>query len=358
VQLGIYSAEFTVEQARAKAFGMKGMDPATLVGEMNQKRNVKGKHSKTVDELIELRIAYISQPVQKEFGTVPRVESWQTVASHMRRFISPRLGRMLASNVTNDDLAGIYHELVKTSVSNGRHFRSAARGLFKWAAEAGRKYIERSPYHDMPEREKEYARKRVLKAAEIKTLWNALDDSKRSHLAVKFGLLTMLRPGEYVGRRVDQVLDLDGANPVLIVPADKAKKRKKIIQPLSPLAVAVVKLAMRDGDPFIFGKHRSALGNAISGRKDKGTTGLWQDLGLERFRAHDLRRTGATLAADLKFSNSAIAACLNHEGSDDAPSVTFTYQRSDRLDEKREVLNGITAKLREIAGPPKLKLVA
>jgi len=60
------------------------------------------------------------------------------------------------------------------------------------------------------------------------------------------------------------------------------------------------------------------------------------------------------LAADLGHRDSWIAACLNHEakGEDSAPSVTFVYQRSERLDQKREVLDAVAAELQRIVGEP------
>jgi hypothetical protein len=38
----------------------------------------------------------------------------------------------------------------KPSVSNARHMRRAASGLFNWAAEAGRDYVTASPCVNLP----------------------------------------------------------------------------------------------------------------------------------------------------------------------------------------------------------------
>ena len=90
----------------------------------------------------------------------------------------------------------------------------------------------------------------------------------------------------------------------------------------------------------------------MRGRKDKRTEGLCKQLKLDHFTVHDLRRTSSTLAADLGHRDSWIAACLNHEAKcdDSAPSVTFVYQRSERLDQKREVLDAVAAELQRIVG--------
>ena len=47
----------------------------------------------------------------------------------------------------------------------------------------------------------------------------------------------------------------------------------------------------------------------------KGTVvrqGIWKFLGMKPFTPHDLRRTCATLAGDLGFSEARFAQCLDH----------------------------------------------
>ena len=96
-------------------------------------------------------------PVRKPDGEMrPRLESWENVASHLRRFLSPRLGKKIASEVTKHDIATLSNDIVagkhggKASVSNARHMRRAASGLFNWAAEAGRDYVTASPCVNLP----------------------------------------------------------------------------------------------------------------------------------------------------------------------------------------------------------------
>ena len=90
-------------------------------------------------------------PVKKPDGEMrPRIESWENVASHLRRFLSPRLGKKIAGEVTKHDIATLSNDIVAgklgvPSVANARHMRRAASGLFNWAAEAGRDYVTASP---------------------------------------------------------------------------------------------------------------------------------------------------------------------------------------------------------------------
>ena len=60
VTLGTYNPEtFRVEDARSKAYALKGKGAATLVAKMHQNQVGKGKHGKTVAEIIELRIDWM-----------------------------------------------------------------------------------------------------------------------------------------------------------------------------------------------------------------------------------------------------------------------------------------------------------
>lgn len=149
--LGIYNPEtFTVEHARAKVYALRGTGAVALAETFRDRKAQQAKRGKTVAEIVEERIDWMKTPVRKaddpDGEKRPRIESWETVASYLRRFLSPRLGKKLASEVTKNDIASISNDLIdgkypgsKASVSNARHMRRAASGLFNWAAEAGRR---------------------------------------------------------------------------------------------------------------------------------------------------------------------------------------------------------------------------
>ena len=100
--------------------------------------------------------------------------------------------------------------------------------------------------------------------------------------------------------------------------------------------------------------HRSALATALRG--DRKTKGLCELLGLQPLRPHDLRRTSATLAGELGYSESAIAKTLDHaitkDDGEKINRVTGIYNQSRRAKQKRAVLDGIAAELRRIIGEP------
>jgi integrase len=186
----------------------------------------------------------------------------------------------------------------------------------------------------------------------------------------------MLRSGELRSAHRNELFDLDGTMPRFDVPAKRVKKRRVIQQPLSDLAVEIINEALASDDQqFVFESpvyggrpiHRTALATALRGtkhekNKDKTKTpGICELLGLKRFTPHDLRRTAATLAGELGFSEAAIAKCLDHAVTKDDGEkinrVTGIYSQSKRMAQKRNVLDGIAAELRRIIGEPAPKAI-
>ncbi|WP_454616511.1 tyrosine-type recombinase/integrase [Bradyrhizobium cenepequi] len=381
--LGVYNREtFTVEQARTAVYALKTrMGNGENVAEsLRQRKAQTAKRGKTVDEIIEERIEWMKTPVRKPDGEMrPRIETWSNVASHLRRFVSPRLGKKLAAEVTKHDIAELSNDIVagrhggKPSVSNARHMRRAASGLFNWAAEAGRDYVAASPCVNLPKLDNEHPRTRVLSEDEIRIFWHGLgrDDlpwDRRTRLALKFELVTMLRSGELLGARRDELFDLDGEHPRFDVPLKRVKKRRVIQQPLSGLAVEIIREALTgDKQEYVFASplgdqpmNRKVMATALRGTKVKGkvkTPGICALLGLKPFTPHDLRRTAATLAGDLGFDDAWIAKCLDHAASKKSEQIVPTvtgkvYNHSKRMKEKRAVLDGVAAELRRIIGEP------
>jgi integrase len=151
------------------------------------------------------------------------------------------------------------------------------------------------------------------------------------------------------------------------VPLKRVKKRSVSQQPLSDLAVEIIREALEDGNHYVFASplgdqpmDRKVMATALRGTKYKSgkvkSPGICALLGLKKsFTPHDLRRTAATLAGDLGFDDAWIAKCLDHAASkkqqQTVPSVTGkVYNHSKRMKEKRAVLDGVAAELRRIIG--------
>lgn len=311
------------------------------------------------------------------------------MTSHLNRFVRPRLGSMIAREVTNDDIAQLQADILagtliikkgKTSkkdlVSSARHMRKAVSGLFNWAAEAGRKYVTASPCVNLPSLPKEELRKRKLSPAEIAVLWHGLDRDdlpvdRKICLAIKFALASMLRSVEMLHIHRDE-LQGDGLNdklPLVVIPEERVKAGREIHQPLSDLAVEIAKEAMGNY-PYLFAGrwgteplNRKAMACALRGRKEKvkgkwvvKSIGLCAQLGIKPFTPHDLRRTAASLLGGLKVPRSIISLCLDHtikaDEHGEVAAVTGVYDQDRRLGEKREALQKLADEIRRIVAEP------
>lgn len=388
VKIGEYHAvHLTVEAARAACYDLrgrkgKGEDIAQTTRIAKARQAVAS--GKKVGEILDEYIDWMKEPVRKADREMrPRIESWKTISGYLERYARPTLGHMVASEVENDHIAKLQDDIARgkvsrkfrASISNARNTRTGLSGMFKWAAQAGRKYVKTSPCVNLPRLDKEVARDRVLSAAEIRTLWWGLDHpdvpcSRSIALALKFELVTMLRTKEFLRATGTEVKDLGTADAQLHVPLKRVKKRSIIVRPLNALAQEVITEALKgkgEGEYIFAGKADgqplcdTALSKAVRGNTEKDgrvISSISKFLGMKHWTPHDLRRTGATLAGDLGFTDAEIARCLDHsvdDGADAAPTVTGVYVRSKRIGERRKVLDAISDAIREIVdNPPKV----
>jgi integrase len=384
--LGVFNPEtFKVEAARSKVYGLKAKGGTAIAETLRQHRVQGVKQGKTLDEIIEERIEWMKTPVLKRDGEMrPRIESWANVARHLRGFVGPRLGKKIASDVSKNDIATLSNDIVAgkfgvPSVANARHMRRAASGLFNWAAEAGRDYVTASPCINLPKLDEEHPRDRVLTEDEIRIFWHGLDRNdlpwdRKTRLALRFALVSMLRSGEMLPIHRDE---LNVENSTVDIPARRVKRRRVINQPLSDLALEVITEAMGNHEFAFVGRYgdaplsRQAMSGALtgtkvtkSGKRVTRTPGICELLGIVPFTPHDLRRTAATMCGELGLSEAAISLCLDHQANKDddgkpLPAITRkVYNRATRIQvaKKRGVLDAWAIELRRIIREPVAEL--
>lgn len=365
----------------------------------------QAKQQITVNELIDLRVAWCREEItvrrHTETGTIikskPRFKAHEELERHLDRFIRPRLGSMIAASVTNEDIAMLQADIIagklvlgngklskKDSFSSARHMRKAVSGLFKWAAQADRKYVSASPCVNLPPLPPEQPRKRRLSPDEIKTLWHGLDRpditvDRKICLAIKFALVSMLRSTEMLHIHQDELQGrgLNDKLPLVIIPEERVKAGREIHQPLSDLAVEIAKEAMGNYPWMFMGRfgegplNRKAMACALRGNRTKRngkvlvrSVGLCEQLGLRPFTPHDLRRTAASLLGSLKVPRSVIALCLDHtirsdEHGEIAAVTAIHYDQDPRIEEKREALQKLADEIgRIISAPAELQQAA
>jgi integrase len=375
--IGTYHQEiFKVADARAKVSALKAKGGPAISEILCQQKSEANRRGVTVDQVIAERVEWMKTKVLKRDGEMrPRIETWGSVESHLRRFISPRLGKRIASEVTNGDIAQLSDDIVagefgKPSTANARHMRRAASAMFTWAAGPSRGYVTASPCIHLDKLDEEYPRDRVLTEREIGTLWHGLERKdlpwdRTTRLAIKFALVTMLRSGELLGIQRDELNPNYGT---VDIPARRVKKRRVINQPLSDLALEILTESMGNHDFAFTGRFgdaplaRQAMSGALKGTRHRNgkvkSPGICALLGIKPFTPHDLRRTAATMCGNLGLSESAISQCLDHQatkGEDGQPLPAITnkvYNLSviGRVERKRKVLDAWAVELRRIIG--------
>jgi integrase len=386
--LGVYGPEFRVENARTAISALRTRigNGENIAESLRQQKAQAAKLGVTVDRVIAERVEWMKTPVLKRDGEMrPRIETWNNVESHLRRFVSPRLGRKFANEVSNCDIAQLSDDIVagrfgKPSTANARHMRRAASAMFKWAAGPSRGYVTASPCIHLDKLDEENPRDRILSENEIRTLWRGLDREdmpweRRTRLGIKFALTSMLRSSELLGIHRDE-LNPDNDTPSVDIPARRVKKRRVVNQPLSDLALEIIKEAMGNYDYAFTGRFgdaplaRKAMATALRGTKHGNgkvkTPGICKLLGLAPFTPHDLRRTAATMCGELGLSEAGISLCLDHQANKDEsgkplPAVTrkvYNLATRVRVAKKREVLDAWAVELRRIIGEPVIERLA
>ncbi|WOH60924.1 integrase family protein [Bradyrhizobium sp. BWC-3-1] len=403
IKVGIYHPElFTIEMARIEAMKLKWRigNGEDVLQAARQAKQLQAKLSGvSVNQVIDERIAWISQLVPKgrekdgiTLKMAPRKKAWETMASHLNRFIRPRLGSKIASEITKHDIAQLQADILvgtliikggrtskKGSISSAIHMRKAASGLFRWAAEAGRDYVTASPCVNLPALDVVPPRTRKLSPDEVRTLWHGLDRpdicaDRKICLAIKYTFLMMLRTWEALGTHSNEFDEHGGLNsklPVVIIPPERVKLAREIRQPLSDLAAQIAKEAMGN-HPFLFAGrwgteplNKKAMACALRGNRVRRngkivtrTVGICEQLGMKPFTPHDLRRTAASLLAGAGVSRATIALCLDHQIRADDNGIAISpvtgrhYDQDPRIAEKREALQKLADEIRRIVNQP------
>jgi integrase len=203
--------------------------------------------------------------------------------------------------------------------------------------------------------------KRFLDVPEIPQMWHGVEREFGDNLHIasllRFQLLTGTRFSESAGMKWDELLDLDGENPLVIYPWLRVKNSKDHMLPLSRQAGAIVRSQReRHGNKvYVFPNTKGQpLHKAVVGAALRRALAPTKELPLGRldmlpWSTHTLRKTFTTYAllskgmGGLGYSRFLVGKVLNHtmlQRADEnfgAP-VTEIYDGNTYLHEKREIL--------------------
>jgi integrase len=345
VQLGKLTA-LPLKEARQrarKAAGLvaDGKDPA---GDRRAERNA-------------LSVAELAERFLAEYASAKRTGRRQRQA--LEKDVLPIIGRAKAAAIKRDDVARITQRMVGRGVTIGasRTFE-IVRKMFNWAVANG--LLEQSPCVGMKKPFPTSRRERVLSHAEILTVWEALGDdetpiSRDGRDVLKLCLITGQRLGEVAGMSRDE---FDFAKSIWTIPSWRSKNGHAHRVPLTDMALGIIKAALaRASTEFLFpgyGKDDAMKSSSVG----KAVRRSREQLGMEHWTAHDLRRTAATGMADLGVPPHVIGHVLNHRAVTQSSVTDQVYNRYTYDREKREALEKWSANLAALVSGGAAEVIA
>jgi integrase len=193
------------------------------------------------------------------------------------------------------------------------------RAMIRWAVARGD--LDHNPIDGMKGPPISKPRTRVLSDNEIRALWQGLNEFRPEVARViKLCLVTGQRVGEVTGMTSGE---LDLTRKVWNIPGSRTKNGHPHCVPLSRIALEIINEA---GGEFGIGRVH------ISG------TIFYNQFDLERWTAHDLRRTVLTKMAELGIPPIVLGHVANHRTTTKAGITLGVYVQHAYEREKREAL--------------------
>ncbi len=305
------------------------------------------RKERTVERILDAYLADARRRMRE--STLMRLKS--TIRTHVK----PKFGDKSLALITLDHVRKHVEGLEEDGFPGAaRNTCSALKAIMAFALERG--LIDVNPLQG-------YAgpairsRERVATQDELRLVWLALEEmaknpqGRSTAQALQLAMLTLQRRGEVAGLSKPEV---DFGAKRWTIPGNRTKNKSPQVVPLAPLALKIVKAGFEHTgtDQAFSGRKRqiASTGHALT----RGFIRLREDVGAGDLTVHDLRRTGATMMAEIGVSGDVISRILNH--TPPGPQVTKIYNRFDYEPQKRQALELWEAHLMSIVrAKPKRK---
>jgi len=247
-----------------------------------------------------------------------------TIEAHnwlLQKFILPKLGRFLLSELTSADIAHLHQSLIGTPYNANRvlGLLKAMMGhaeLWGLLEKGGNPAVSVRPF-------REKKRQRFLSREELAKLAKAIDDSENERLisphvagAIRLLIVTGARSGEIINMCWS---DIDWDRRLLILREHKTDVSGIKALPLNAIALDILKEIPRDPEnPYVITGLRK---NAPLVNLQKPWRRIRKRAGLDDVRIHDLRHSFASFGVTTGASLPVIGGLLGHRSM----SATSTY---------------------------------
>jgi integrase len=223
------------------------------------------------------------------------------------------------------------------------------RALINFAVRRG--VLEYSPISKAVSPKGGDPRERFLVPEEIRVVWQELPSALAGSLYVPTVLRLCLATGQRVGEVAGmRRAEIDLANAIWTIPKERVKNKHAHTVPLPPLALELVREAMRETNGDILFPNEAGdaplshrvMDRAISRAQRPRTGQPLGKFGIPRWTPHDLRRTVSTMASieeyGLRLADAYMDHVLNHRSATKSTVRQRHYSHHAFLSEKRAAL--------------------
>ncbi|MCD6402120.1 MAG: tyrosine-type recombinase/integrase [Anaerolineales bacterium] len=231
----------------------------------------------------------------------------------IRKYIIPTWGEHRLFDIKRKQIVKFVEGLSDIAPIQANRVLSTIKKMFSYAIETG--VLDTNPTSNIKPPSDENIKDRALTLQEIVILFNTLDMLRKRDIGdiLKLIALTAQRPGEIAAMRISQINSkADGV--WFELPARQTKSKRKNFAYLSKMSFQIVKSRVNDLklEDYIFPSSRGGhIRKDVLSKAVNKLQPLLQKQGIERFTAHDLRRTASTRISELGFS-SIVDDILNH----------------------------------------------
>ena len=262
----------------------------------------------------------------------PKKKSWKEDQRLLKKDVLPHWRHRPAQQIQRRDVREIVDAVARRGAPiMANRLRAMLHKVFAFGVQV--EIVDFNPVTGTPRPGVERQRDRVLTEDEIRTLWEATEQMVPPMAAFfRLRLVTAQRGSEVGDMRWS---DVDMENGVWTIPAERSKNGLAHRVPLADLALEILAgLEQR-------GPGRRVLVGALGNRQRSEAA---QEIPVENFVGHDLRRTAASCMASAGVPRLHIAKVLNHAEQ----GVTAVYDRHSYDPEKRVALDTWARKLTAI----------
>src|SRR5262245_37934807 len=316
--LGRHGA-FTPDTARREATRLLGVvasgnDPALAKAEAKQ------KSAETLGAELHRYLA------RKRLAMKPR--AFEETQRHLLVHAQP-LHNLPLTKIDRRTIAQRLGEIEQCSGHVARNrVRSSLSAFFNWAIREG--LLDLNPVLGTGKADEGSSRDRVLSETELAQVLSARGHDQFSDI-VRLLVLTGQRREEIGGLRWSEV-DLERG--LIVLPPDRTKNRRQHELPISTQVRAILeRQPQRNGRDLVFGVGAGGYSGWSDSKADLDARAKLK----AEWRLHDLRRTAATMMAELGILPHIIEAILNHVSGHRA-GVAGIYNRAKYQADMRDAL--------------------